>query len=124
MKFQVSDKNKLGSYLITGVVLDMVLMHTPLGYSFLTRKTTKVESQRLFGTSKAVSSFDLGNFTSNFPVPCVCCSVGIFTLRVTRFIEEVTSLILRISFRFCCIIKIIHGACQSIQLVKSFSTEG
>ena len=76
MNFQVSHKNKLGSYLITGVVLDMVLMHTPVGYEFLTRKTTTVEGQKLFGTSKAICSFDLGIFTSYMPVACIGSSVG------------------------------------------------
>ncbi|KAH9763891.1 hypothetical protein KPL70_001325 [Citrus sinensis] len=49
----------------------MVLMHTPVGYEFLTRKTTTVEGQKLFGTSKAICSFDLGIFTSYMPVACI-----------------------------------------------------
>ena len=100
MNLQVSDKNKLSSYLITGVVLDMVLMHTPLGYSFLTRKTMTVESQKLFGTRRAVSSFDLRILTSDFPVPCFCSSVGTVTLPVfiIRFTEEVPNLILGLCF--------------------------
>ena len=101
MNFQVSHKNKLGSYLITGVVLDMVLMHTPVGLNWYLRiRTTAVESQELFGTSKAVSSFDLGIFTGYMPVACIGSSVGVVTLPVpvTRFIEKVKNLILRLSF--------------------------
>ena len=101
MKFQVSDKNKLGSYLITGIVLDVVLMHNPVGLNwYLRTRTPTVESQELFGATKAVTSFDLGIFTSNFPLPCFCSSVDTVTVPVLvmRFIEKVTNLILRLSY--------------------------
>ena len=101
MNFQVSNINKLGSYLITGIVLDMVLVHNPVGLSCCLRtRTTTVESQKLFGASKAISSFDLRVSTSNCPVPCFCFSVGTVTLPVLvlRFIEKVPNLILCLSF--------------------------
>lgn len=110
------ERQEQSSYLITGIVVHMVLVHNPANLSFLRSRTMILESQNLFGTRKAVSGFDLGTSTSNFPVPCICSSVGTCTLLVfvTRFTEKVTNSILGLSFWCPCVTKVIHGACQLV----------